>query len=348
MDEPPRHSSRLASVGHWFGGWSGRLTFLWLLVGHGPASASPPTPFPWRTVVVDGKEYVRAADVAAFYRFDRHFEEDRSTWFQSPTLAMRWERESPVVVVNDMKFIASTQIVKHEGDVLISRSDLVKWIEPLLRPRHVKEAESFDTVVVDPGHGGLDNGTRGRLGEEKTYTLDVGLRLRDELLRRGFRVVMTRQTDISVPKGVRGELATAVGRCVLVSLHFNQNASPSVHGLETYAMTPVGMASSNDSRPGMEAALGFNGNLLENASVALAAAVHSQILHRCGPNDRGVRRARFAVLKDAARAAILVEGGYLSNAAENARIHMPEHRARLASAIAEGVSHYREAIHQSR
>lgn len=289
---------------------------------------------------------MRAVDVAAFYRFDRQFEDDRTIWFRSPTLAMRWELESPVVVVNDTKFIASTRIVKQEGDVLISRVDLVKWIEPLLRPRHVREAESFDTVVVDPGHGGMDNGTRGRLGDEKTYTLDLGLRLRDELLQRGFRVVMTRQTDVSVPKGVRGELATAVGRCVLVSLHFNQNPRPSVHGLETYAMTPVGMASSNDRRPGMEAALGFNGNLRENASVALAAAVHSQILHRCKPNDRGVRRARFAVLKDAARAAILVEAGYLSNPAENAHIHTPEHRARLAAAIAEGVTHYHEAIQQ--
>ena len=109
-------------------------------------------------------------------------------------------------------------------------------------------------------------------------------------------------------------------------------------------MTPVGLRSSNDSRPGPEAAFGFDGNLRENASLALAAAVHSQILHRCGPSDRGVRRARFAVFKDAERAGILVEGGYLSNLAENTRIHMPDYRARMAGAIAEGILQYRNAI----
>ena len=57
-----------------------------------------------------------------------------------------------------------------------------------------------------------------------------------------------------------------------------------------------------------------------------------------------MRRARFAVLKDAARAGILVEGGYLSNLAENTRVHMPDYRARMAAAIAEGVVQYREAV----
>ena len=280
--------------------------------------------------------------MAAFYRFDRHNEEGWVTWFRSPTLAMRWEVDTQVLVVNDTKFILSSPVLKRDGDVLVSRTDLVKWIDPLLRPQHLGEAEDFDTVVIDPGHGGLDNGTRGRLGEEKAYALDLGLRLRDELVRRGLRVVMTRQTDVAVPKSMRGELATEVGRSVLVSLHFNQNQSADVSGLETYAMTPVGLPSSNDSRPGPEAAFGFDGNLRENASLALAAAVHSQILHRCGPADRGVRRARFAVLKDAERAGLLVEGGYLSNLAENTRIHMPEYRARMAGAIAEGIFQYRE------
>ena len=333
--------SRMSTTGAWR---AAKTACVSVLIASSLAEAAP---FDWQPVVADGKEYVRAADVAAFYRFDRHYDEGWATWFRSPTLSMRWEVETSVLTINDTRFLLSSPVVKRNGETLVSRTDLVKWIDPLLRPSHVRDAEDFDTVVVDPGHGGLDNGTRGRLGEEKTYALDLGLRLRDELTKRGLRVVMTRQTDVAVPKGLRGELATAVGRSVLVSLHFNQNASAAVHGLETYAMTPVSLPSSNDARPGAEAALGFDGNLRENASLALAAAVHSQILQRCGPADRGVRRARFAVLKDAERAGILVEGGYLSNPAENARIHMPEHRARLAAAIAEGVTHYRDAIRRS-
>ncbi len=306
--------------------------------------ASPASPFVWNTTLANGQEYVRSAEVAAFYRFDRHYESGWTTWFRSPTLAMGWEVDTSVLTINDTRFILSSPVLRRDGEVLVSRVDLVKWIDPLLRPTHVRETEDFDTVVVDPGHGGIDFGTRGRLGDEKEYALDLGLRLRDALVRRGVRVVMTRQTDTAVPKGVRGELATEVGRSVLVSLHFNQNNSPAVHGVETYAMTPVGLRSSNDARPGLEAALGFNGNRRENASLALAAAVQSQLLHRLGAADRGVRRARFAVLKDAARAGILVEGGYLSNPAENARVHLPEYRARMATAIAEGVMQYRDAV----
>jgi len=259
-------------------------------------------------------------------------------------MAMRWETDTSVATLNDTKFILSTPVRRRDGQTLISRADLVKWIDPLLRPTHVREAEDFDTVIIDPGHGGLDIGTRGRLGEEKTYTLDLALRLRDELDRLRFRSVLTRHTDVAVPKGLRGELATEVGRSVLVSLHFNQNQSSSVHGLETYAMTPVGLRSSNDTRPGLEAALGFNGNLRENASLALAAAVHSQVLLHCQCGDRGIRRARFAVLKDSERAGLLLEGGYLSNLAENTRIHDPDYRRRIAAAVAKGITLYRQAI----
>ena len=137
---------------------------------------------------------------------------------------------------------------------------------------------------------------------------------------------MTRETDVRVNKQMRGLLASEVPNSVLVSLHFNREHSRSVRGLETYAMTPMGVKSSNDSRATVEAGFGFQGNLRDDASLALAAAVHSQIIHRTGCEDRGVRRARFAVLKDSERAGILIEAGYLSHPEEGALINEPEYR----------------------
>ena len=141
---------------------------------------------------------------------------------------------------------------------------------------------------------------------------------------------MTRETDVRVDKQIRGLLASEVPHSVLVSLHFNQDRTHTARGLETYAMTPMGVKSSNDSRTTVEAGFGFQGNLRDSASLALAAAVHSQILHRTGCEDRGVRRARFAVLKDSERAGILIEAGYLSHPEEGALINQPEYRDRLA------------------
>jgi N-acetylmuramoyl-L-alanine amidase len=313
-------------------------------------AGSPPTPesFAWTLITADGRDYVKAAEVAAFYRFDRCESEGSATWFRAPALEMKWDVESPMLTINDTRFLLTTPCLKHADDVLIARVDLVKWIDPLLRPAYLKTAEWFDTVVIDPGHGGLDNGTHGSFGDEKTYTLDLAGRLKTALQGHGLKVVMTRETDVRVDKQIRGLLASEVSHSVLISLHFNQDRTHRVRGLETYAMTPMGVKSSNDSRPGLEAGFGFQGNLRDSASLALAAAVHSQILHRAHCEDRGVRRARFAVLKDSERAGILIEAGYLSHPEEGALINQPAYRDRLATAIAEGVVHYRRAITNAR
>jgi hypothetical protein len=161
-----------------------------------PTSAQVPTEPPptlaWSPVLAEGREYVRAAEVAAFYHFDRVESEGWTTHFRSPTMVMRWETESPYLTLNGTRIMMEWPCQRRGEDVLISRLDLVKCLDPLLRPAHIAGTEVFDTVVIDPGHGGLDNGTRGLLGEEKAYALNLGLRLRDALQKKGFRTVMTR------------------------------------------------------------------------------------------------------------------------------------------------------------
>jgi N-acetylmuramoyl-L-alanine amidase len=213
----------------------------------------------------------------------------------------------------------------------------------VLRPGYIKGGATFDTVVIDPGHGGIDNGTRGPLGDEKTYTLDVGLRLRTDLEKRGLKVAMTRDSDALPSKIERADLASALPRAILISIHFNQSRG-AVNGLETYAMTPQGEKSSNDNVAGEDAKFGYLGNLFESASLALATAVHAELLRQCAPEDRGVRRARWAVLRAAERPGILIEGGYISHPSEGARIHTPEYRAQMAAAIADGIANFRRAM----
>ncbi len=316
-----------------------------------PAKASPVPPsggFPWRIVTADGRDHVTAADVAAFYRFDRWEEDGPAVWFRSPTLVMRWEINSRFLMINGVKFLLAEPCVKKDGQCLLSRLDLVKWVDPVLRPSYLRHAESFDTVVIDPGHGGADPGTRGPIGVEKDFTLSLGLMLREELARRGLKTVMTREDDARLSKTRRGIVATEHPDSIFVSLHFNADRSRQVHGVETYVMTPMGLASSNDGRPGLEAMRGFDGNVRENESLALAAAVHAQVLHRTGAEDRGVRRARFAVLKDCERAGLLIEGGYLTSPLDAERIRNPTAMRQLAAAIAQGILHYRRAIEDHR
>ncbi|MGI8604310.1 MAG: N-acetylmuramoyl-L-alanine amidase family protein [Verrucomicrobiales bacterium] len=320
-----------------------------------PPPLQPPSfqPAPiWKPVAHDGRDYVTARDIAAFYRFDRFYQEGCFVWFRSPTLFMRLEIETATLIINDAKYFMSHACVQRAGEILVSRSDLVKLIDPVLRPAYIKNGRPFDTVVVDPGHGGIDNGTRGLFGDEKAYTLDLGQKLKTELENRGLKVVMTRDADALPSKLERADLATATPEAVLVSLHFNQNRSGTVQGLETYAMTPQGEKSSNDASAGEDSKYAYSGNFHDSASLALATAVHAEVLRQCHPEDRGVRRARWAVLKEAERPGILVECGYISHPYEAMRIHKPEYRAKLAIAIADGVLNYKRAVsapkHESR
>lgn len=317
-----------------------------LAVAGTPPAASRP-PFAWQLVPVEGREYVTAVDVAAFYRFEEWRVEGSAVWFRSPTLMMQWEAGTRVLTVNGVKFLLSANCLQHDGQPLLSRTDLVKWVDPLLRPSYLAKAEPFDTVVIDPGHGGLDPGTRGPTGVEKEYTLALARMLKEEIAARGLKPVLTREEDVRVAKTARGTVATALPNSIFVSLHFNAHRSRLVHGVETYAMTPIGLASSNDTRAGLEAQMGYDGNVRENESLALAAAVHAHILLRTRAVDRGVRRARFAVLKDNERAGILIEGGYLTSPVDIMRIHNPAAMRQLAAAIAQGIMHYRQAIGRS-
>jgi N-acetylmuramoyl-L-alanine amidase len=297
----------------------------------------------WTLVSHDGRDHILAREIAAFYRFDRFYLAGPYVWFRSPTLVMRMEVESKTLFINDTKYVMSHACLRRGGDEMVSRVDLVKLIDPVLRPAYIESGATFDTVVIDPGHGGKDNGTRGLHGDEKTYTLDVGLRLRAELEKRGFNVAMTRDSDALPTKLQRADFASAFPSAILISLHFNQSRGP-VHGLETYAMTPQGEKSSNDLVAGEDAKFGYTGNLCESASLALATAVHAEVLRQCAPDDRGVRRARWAVLREAERPGILIEGGYISHPWEAARIHNPEYRAQMAAAIADGVANFTRAV----
>ena len=137
------------------------------------APSAGPDPSRGRRSPADGRDYVKASEVAAFYRFELRVEEDRPLSFRSPDARDELGGRSPLLTINDTRFLLTTPCLKRADESLIARVDLVKWIDPLLRPVVPPAAEWFDTVVIDPGHGGIDNGTRGAFGDEKTYTLDL-------------------------------------------------------------------------------------------------------------------------------------------------------------------------------
>jgi N-acetylmuramoyl-L-alanine amidase len=228
----------------------------------------------------------------------------------------------------------------------ISELDADKTIRPLVFAQK-PAAKKVTTICLDPGHGGKDTGYRiGRFfpRTEKTYTLALALELRRQLQQAGFNVILTRDKDVYPELAARPDIANRRGADLFVSLHFNSfTGDPaSVQGPETYCITPVGAASSNDAEGAGAGSRACPANRVEDRSLLLAYQVQRSLVRSLGVTDRSVRRARFEVLRTAEMPAILIEGGYMSHPVEGRKIFDANWRKQMAAAIVRGMLNYQK------
>ena len=224
-----------------------------------------------------------------------------------------------------------------DGRVEVFHRDIEKNFAPLLGP-DTAVPKTPRLVVIDPGHGGTNSGSRSLVGNayEKELTLDWARRLKPLLEARGWEVRMTRSEDTSAELSERVAIAEQAGAALFVSLHFNSGfPNAQAAGLETYCLTPRGLPSNVTRDFPDDAAQTWPNNAFDAANLRLAFRVHRRLLAATGAADRGVKRARFmGVLRGQNRPAILVEGGYLSNPEEARKIGTPAYRQKLAEAVA--------------
>src|SRR5205807_4047886 len=167
-------------------------------------------------------------------------------------------------------------------------------------------------VVIDAGHGGFDRGgIPGQRVAEKTMTLDVAQRLEAVLTAYGYRVVMTRGSDVFVPLGTRVAIANSYRNAIFVCIHFNAAPRGSASGIETY--------------------------FYSSQSLPLASAIHYYVAGGAPSSNRGVRRRGFFVLRRTTIPSVLVECGFLTNATEANYAQSAVYRQKLAEEIARGV-----------
>ena len=171
---------------------------------------------------------------------------------------------------------------------------------------------SSTTVVIDAGHGGFDRGgIPGQRVSEKDMTLDVARRLKSVLAASGYRVVMTRDSDVFVPLGTRTAIANSNRNAIFVSVHFNSATRGGASGIETY--------------------------FYSRDSLALASAIHHYVVGGAPSPSRGVRRRGYYVLRKTSIPAVLVECGFLTNPTEAGYAQNASYRQKLAEEIAAGV-----------
>lgn len=168
------------------------------------------------------------------------------------------------------------------------------------------------TIVLDAGHGGFDRGgIPGQRVAEKTMALDLTQRVQKKLRAAGYRVVMTRDSDVFVPLGTRVAIANAQRDAEFVCIHFNSAARVGANGIETY--------------------------YYRSDSARLAANIHRQVVSGTETDNRGIRRRGFYVLRRTSIPSVLVECGFLTNPGESRLALQSSYRDRIAEKITAGI-----------
>ena len=282
-----------------------------------------------------------AKNIKNFYRFDALNISKGELNFQSPKVKMTIKNGSDNLYINTVLFRLSYKMTQKNGHYLFSRIDLAKLIDPVLRPSYIKTAKRFGTVIIDPGHGGTDPGSVNRYGKEKDFNLRLAKILMKDLERKGFRVRMTRSSDVYPTLGQRVSFANRIPDAIFVSIHFNSFVNSTAKGIETYALSPRGSGTHN-SRGVRNNFL--EGNRRDSENIALATAVHAAVMKKTQAEDRGIKRDRFTVLAGLSMPAVLLEGGFLSNPDEAKKIASTSYLSIISQGIANGIVTYRNAL----
>lgn len=298
-------------------------------------------------------EYVKLAEAATRLGLKvTKSERGRKVVLSGPNVGAEIEADTRDVTVNGVRVFLGDKTEEEGGELFVSRTDFERALTPLLRPGFGPggtPVPASRVVVLDPGHGGKDHGTS-RL--EKVHALDVAARAKKILEAAGFKVVLTRTTDVYLTLAERPALAQANKADLFVSIHFNalpRDAKTS--GMEIYTFPPVRQRGTNSWSPGERNNAEDEAspvNRHDYWSSALAHSIHRRFVTDLRTFDRGKKLMHLGVLRPLRCPGVLVECGFLTSEEEARKIATPAYRQQLAQAIAAGVRDYAAKLEAAR
>ncbi|MFA5688342.1 MAG: N-acetylmuramoyl-L-alanine amidase [Kiritimatiellales bacterium] len=302
-----------------------------------------------RTIPFDGRNYVALNTIAAYYGMTVSAPAKDRMHLTNKWHTVEFETTGRRCWINGTLVWLSSPVKKIGWQFTIEELDFNQTVEPALRPYEHLGRAGNRTVVLDAGHGGKDNGAVSpRNVQEKRLTLDVTRRVRTILQSRGINVVLTRSEDKDLSLPARTKLASTLQGDLFVSIHANSAADRSANGIETFVLSLPGRYSHNSFGKGAASTAKNPGNHFDAANMALGFAIQKHLVRTTARTDRGVKRARFQVIKDAPCPAALVEIAFLSNAREEAVVIEAAGRDKIARGIADGISEYLNHVNRAR
>jgi len=297
---------------------------------------------------IGGVDYVRLEDWARVNDFQLRWTVPKQEFkLTKASGVLGFTVESAKMSLNGIHVWLSGPITLRNGAAWIAASDLATTILPVLLPPKGPSSRPIKRIVLDPGHGGKDPGYHEGSQQEKKYTLLLAKEVSDLLSKAGFKASLTRYTDIFVDLPVRPDLARRREADLFISLHFNSAGAggSGVKGVEVFCMTPAHTSSTNSRGEG--AATGaYPGNRFDAKNLLLGYQIQKAILNAVSTEDRGLRRARYEVLRTAEMPAVLIEGGFMSNPIESKHIYDSAYRRQMAQAIVDGIKAYKAVVEQ--
>ena len=245
------------------------------------------------------------------------YDQDYKAWY--------YLKEDGVYVTGTYTINGSSHFFKDNG----------KWVQEL--PKGFEKGHYSKTIFLDPGHGGRDSGAYYYGIAEKDLNLQVSRKLRKRLEELGYTVLTSRDSDVDVDFVTeRSRMVNKTNADFFISIHFNATGNDTTLnlGIQTYSYKE------DAGYPSKINQYWHNNPDRMSESNRLAADLHSSLLTETGARDAGLLQATFAVLRETAKPAVLLELGYMDNSEENQRIRSEQYQDKLVEGIIKGIQKY--------
>ena len=315
---------------------------LWRILAAPPPPNSRPV---IHYVLHNSRKYLRISDIARFY----HFTATTRITSKEKTITLTNKHGQKLVFTDDRlqctidgyQVNCCYKVFFHRGEFHLEQTDFTYLIDPILRSSKIP-SRAVKTIVLDPGHGGKDQGAAYGKTLEKSINLLLAKRIRSILQRRGYTVFMTREKDIDLSLEARAKFCAAKRPDLFISIHCNAAELDSIDGIEVWAANPPGVPSYGTSKLGEEVVGTKPEILVPNALLSYLAL--KSLVKATNATDRGVRRKQFYVLRHSVAPAILVEFGFLSNEAERKKMLDSSYQDKLCVAICDAVDQFAKLV----
>lgn len=323
---------------------------------------------------IQGKKYIGLAKIARYYDMDWELD----PFFQKIVLVKEHNKlifalNSSYALLNQNNFYLGGKVIIHQGEIMIPYDGMKKIITYLYYRKYkaaefeIKRRYRIRRIVIDPGHGGKDPGAIGKYGlKEKDVVLDVARILKTLLEKEGYRVILTRNSDRFLSLWRRTYIANRAHADLFISIHANSSRDHRATGHEVYYLAEANddyaralAAAENyplylEEREDIASDISLRATIWDliinenrEESIALAHEISKALAHHSSDKVRGVKSAKFYVLKGVNMPAVLIEIGFISNPYYEKLMRTHKFKRRIAEAILRGIKEYDQRYYYS-